>query len=122
MAANGLGEIAVEVSHGLQVAFGMPGRQAHAPGGRRAQPRLADTATQDAQGLVNGAMDQARRFFLAPLQGALVAIDANLQRVLFAGADLACDQHTAGTARHLEQHRGVVIQLPARDVRAQSGA
>ncbi|MOA31886.1 hypothetical protein D3C78_1530670 [compost metagenome] len=122
MAANGLGEIAVEVGHGFQVAFGMPCRQAHAPGRRRAQPRLPDTTAQDPQGLVKGPMDQARRFFLAPLQGALVAVDANLQRVFFAGADLACDQRAAGTARHLEQHRGVVIQLPARDVRTQGGA
>lgn len=66
MAANGLGEIAIEVGHGFQVTLGMPGRQTHATLSRLAQPRLADTAAQDAQGLVEGAMDQARRFFLAP--------------------------------------------------------
>ncbi|MNL77955.1 hypothetical protein D3C87_2042430 [compost metagenome] len=67
-------------------------------------------------------MNQARRFFLTPFQPALVAVDADLQRVLFASADLAGDQYTARAVGHLEQHRGVIVQLPACKVRIQHRA
>ncbi|MNH31551.1 hypothetical protein D3C79_919290 [compost metagenome] len=100
----------------------MPGRQTHALAGGIAQPRLADTGAQDAHGLIEGTVDQAGGVLLPPFQCALVAIDANFQRVLFAGADLAGDQHAAGAAGHLEQHRRVIVQLTAGDVHAQHRA
>ncbi|MNF92024.1 hypothetical protein D3C84_746540 [compost metagenome] len=122
LATNRIGKVAIKIGHGFEIPFGVPGGQAHALAGGFAQPRLADAGTQDAQRLIEGTMDQAGGFFLPPFQTALVAVDTDFQRVLFTRADLAGDQHTTGAIGHLEQHRGVIVQLPAIDVHAQHRA
>src|SRR5690606_26773737 len=51
-------------------------------------------------------------------EAATLAIQAQRQGVLLAGADLTGDEHAAGAAVGLEQHGAVIVELPSRDMHA----
>src|SRR5690606_22596803 len=109
---------AIELGHRLEISLGMPGGEPRTPKRHIAQPVLVDSGPQHPYRLAKRPVNQAVRLFLTPFESAALAVQAQRQAVLFAGADLAGDEYAAGTTVGPEQHRTVIVELPSRDMHA----
>ena len=108
-----VGEIFVDVREGFKIALRMRGRRAR--GGFGVRAKVAVGGAIDLHRLVEPFHEHRIRLFLVPFDAAFLAIDADVDIVFLADADLRTVQHAFGAAFEAEQHVAVVIQLAALD-------
>ena len=83
------GEVFVEVGKGFDEAFGVAaGQAAGVDGGRAEAVGVVDAGADDLAVAAKGGADEGVGFFLAPVEAAFFAVDADGQAVFFVDGDL----------------------------------
>ena len=99
----------VDVGEGFEVAFGVCGRGA--AGGFGGVTEIAVGGAVDLHRVVGPFQQHGVRFFLVPFEAAFFAINADVQVVLFADADLRGVQDAFGAVVETEEDVDVVVKF-----------
>lgn len=108
-AADVRSEVFVDVCKGLKVALGVCRRGSS--GGECGGPEVAVCCAVDFHRFVQPLNEEGVGLFLMPLEATFLAIDANVEVVFFADADLGAVQDTFRTIFQADEDVCVVVEL-----------
>ena len=107
------GEVFVDVCEGLEVALGMSGRGSSGREGRG--PEVTVSGSVDFHGFVHPFNEEGVGLLLMPFEAAFFSVDANVEVVFFADADLRAMENAFRAVFQTDEDVRVVVELTAFD-------